>query len=106
MKTVLTLAAAAAATLTIPGVAQAQRYYSINERQGNQLARIDQGVRSGALTRAEAARLRSQFRDLNRLEARYRVNGLSAGERADLNRRFDTLSRRIYVQKRDRQVRY
>jgi hypothetical protein len=106
MKTVLTLAAVAAATLTVAAPAQAQRYYSINERQQNQFARIQQGVRSGALTRPEAARLRGQFRDLARLENRYRANGLSAGERADLNRRFDRLSQRIYVQKRDRQVRY
>jgi len=102
MKTVIALALTAAATLAVPGAAQAQRYQSINQRQANQFARINQGVRSGALTRPEAARLRAQFRDLARLESRYRVNGLSPGERADLNRRFDRLSDRIYVQKRDR----
>jgi len=106
MKTVLTLAAALAATVSAAAPAQAQRYQSINQRQQNQFNRIEQGVRSGALTRAEAGRLRAQFRDLARLEDRYRANGLSAGERAELNRRFDGLSRRIYVQKRDRQVRY
>jgi len=105
MKIMLTIAAALS-TLAVPAAAQAQRWQSINQRQGNQLARIDQGVRSGALTRPEAGRLRAEFRDLARLEDRYRRDGLSAGERRDLNRRFDGLSRRIYVQKRDRQNRY
>lgn len=67
--------------------------------------RIDQGVRSGALNRAEASRLRTQYRDLSRLEYRYRQNGLTQAERRDLDRRFDSLSSRIRVQKNDRQHR-
>ena len=102
----LTLALSAAAVLAVPGVANAQAYQSINQRQGNQLQRIDQGVRTGALTRPEARRLRDEFRDLAVLERRYRnSNGLSRFERNDLNRRFDALSRRIRVQKNDRQDR-
>jgi hypothetical protein len=96
---------AAAAMFAVPHAAQAQRYQSIDQRQANQLQRIDQGVRSGALNRAEASRLRAQFRSLVQLENRYRRNGLSVGERQDLNRRFDQLSRRIRVQKNDRQGR-
>lgn len=106
MKTFVAFALVTAATLSVPGAAQAQRYQSINQRQANQFARINQGVRSGALTRPEAARLRTEFRDLARLENRYRADGLSPRERADLNRRFDRLSQRIYVNKRDRQVIY
>jgi hypothetical protein len=106
MKTPLTLALAAAALFTIPAAASAQQYQSVNQRQANQLQRIDQGVRSGALNRAEASRLRTQFRDLASLEQRYRrSNGLSRGERADLDRRFDALSQRIRTQKNDRQGR-
>lgn len=103
----LILAITAAAALAIPGAASAQRgYQSINQRQENQFQRIEQGVRSGALTRGEARRLRGEFRSLDRLEGRYRAsNGLSAGERRDLDRRFDRLSRRIRSEKHDRQDR-
>src|SRR6185312_168762 len=68
-------------------------------------ARIDAGVRDGSLTRQEAMRLRGEFNDLSRLEARYRVNGLSYGERADLDRRFDALSQQIRFQRNDDQDR-
>ena len=106
MKKYLTLALSAAAVLAIPGAGHAQAYQSINQRQANQLQRIDQGVRTGALTRPEANGLRAEFRQLNRLEQRYRdSNGLSRGERNELNSRFDALSRRIRTQKNDRQDR-
>lgn len=95
-----------AAAVAVPTVANAQAWQSINARQARLEARINQGVRSGALTRPEAARLRSDFRALTRLEARYRVNGLSLGERRDLDRRFDALSARIRYQKHDRNHRW
>jgi hypothetical protein len=101
MKTFTLLAIAAVAGLATPAFA----WTSINARQANQFARIQQGVRNGALTQAEATRLRSQFYALNRLERRYRIGGLTTWERRDLDKRFDVLSRRIYVQKHDRQGR-
>jgi hypothetical protein len=97
---------AAASTLAVPVAADAQRWRPIDQRQATQFQRIEQGVRSGALTRREATGLRSQFASLTRLERQYRrSNGLSVAERRDLDRRFDTLSRRIRVQKNDRQNR-
>lgn len=80
-------------------------WQNINARQANLDARINQGIRSGTLTRAEATRLRAQFRDLSRLEARYRATrpGLTLAERRDLDRRFDALSSRIRFEKHDRQ---
>lgn len=98
---------AAIATLATPIAVQAAPWQNINARQQRLDARIDQGVRSGSLNRAEAQRLRSQFNDLVRLEANYRRSGggLSSRERADLDRRFDGLSARIKVQKNDRQAR-
>ncbi|WP_375402504.1 hypothetical protein [uncultured Sphingomonas sp.] len=106
MKKYLVLALSAAAALAVPGAANAQAYQSINQRQDNQFRRIEQGVRTGALTRPEARRLRAEFRDLTVLERRYRnSNGLSRTERGDLNRRFDALSRRVRMEKNDRQDR-
>lgn len=105
MKTfALALAATTALTLSA-GSAAAQGWMSINERQARLDDRIDAGVRSGDLTRNEALRLRDDFRDLARLEARYRYNGLSNWERGDLDRRFDTLSQRIRYERRDVQDR-
>jgi len=84
--------------------AQAQRWTTINERQRLLDDRIDAGVRSSQLNRREADRLRDEFRDIVRLEARYRGDGLSRSERTDLDRRFDALSRQIRDERRDRQV--
>ena len=76
-------------------------WQNINQRQANLDRRIDQGLRTGKISRAEAVSLRADFRTIARLENRYRANGLSTWERADLNRRFDTLSARIRVEAND-----
>lgn len=105
-KTLTLFAAAAASVLALSaGTASAQAWASINERQATLDARIDAGVRSGDLTRSEAAELRGAFNDVARLEARYRVDGLSAWERTDLDRRFDALSNRIRYDRHDDQAR-
>lgn len=110
----LVLAAATAAAL--PAAAQsygsrghayanghAQGYWQpINVRQTNLDRRIDQGLRNGQLSRREAVSLRGQFNSLLRLEANYRRGGLTAWERADLDRRFDRLSAQIRIERRDR----
>ena len=98
--------AVAASALAVAAPASAQAWQSINQRQANLDARIDAGVRSGDLTRAEAMRLRGEFNDLARLEARYRSsNGLSVSERRDLDTRFDRLSAQIRFERNDRQDR-
>lgn len=103
MKALLAAAAMAAIAVVAAPTASAQHYgapgywSSINERQDNLDRRIDQGVRNGSLTRREAALLRDELYELERLEARYRRSDgrLTAWERADLDRRFDALSARI-----------
>jgi hypothetical protein len=98
--------AVAASALAVAAPASAQAWQSINQRQANLDQRIDVGVRNGSLTRNEAVRLRAEFRDLSRLEARYRSSyGLSQAERRDLDRRFDALSARIRYERNDRQDR-
>ena len=81
------------------------QWQSINARQANLDRRIDQGVRNGTLTRSEAIRLRAEFRQIAYLEQRYRRTGggLNAWERQDLDRRFDRLSMRIRIERRDGQ---
>lgn len=103
----LSLVAVSTLAVAVPVAASAAPWQPINQRQDNLERRIDQGVRTGDLTRAEAQRLRAQFRDIARLERQYRRSGggLSARERMDLDRRFDRLSQRIYAQRHDHQVR-
>ncbi|MDO9609028.1 MAG: hypothetical protein Q7J26_10930 [Brevundimonas sp.] len=107
---------AAVASAALPAAAQSYGHHgrppvyqagygnwqSINARQANLDRRIDQGVRSGQLSRREATRLRGEFNGLLRLEANYRRGGLTAWERTDLDRRFDRLSAQIRNERRDR----
>ena len=101
----LILALTAAATLTVPMAASAQAWQSVNQRQANLYNRIDQGIRNGSLTRPEARQLQNRFRNIARLENRYRAGGLSLRERRDLDQRFDALSRQIRMERNDRQDR-
>jgi hypothetical protein len=78
----------------------------VNARQHRQQARIVHGVRSGELTRREAARLEARERHIRREERRYRADGvLGPRERADLNRDLNRTSRSIRRQKHDGQTR-
>jgi len=106
---------AAAASAALPAAAQSYGHHarppvhqtgyghwqSINARQDNLDRRIDRGVRTGQLSRREASRLRGEFNGLLRLEANYRRGGLTAWERADLDRRFDRLSAQIRYERND-----
>lgn len=98
------LAAGAASTAGAQGRWYGDRgqWMHIDARQEQLERRIDQGVRRGEISRGEAARLRAEFRDIARIEARYRVNGLSPRERADLDRRFDRLAAQIRIDRNDR----
>ena len=75
-----------------------------DQRQTSQERRIDQGVRSGALTRHEAVRLYQGQRRLQALESRIKADGRVTGrERAWLQQAQKEQSRSIYQQKHDRQ---
>ena len=102
---VIALAAASTLGIAVPTVASAAPWQSINQRQAHIDRRIDMGVRNGALTRNEAVRLRGQLASLERLERQYRRHGLTYRERLDLDRRFDKLSRQVYIERNDRQTR-
>ncbi|MDO8411210.1 MAG: hypothetical protein Q7S93_14245 [Phenylobacterium sp.] len=86
--------------------ARAPAWIPIAQRKANLERRIDMGQRNGAITRSEAVRLRAEFNNLQRLEHRYRQGGLTRWEMADLDRRMDELSARIYVERRDADRRY
>jgi hypothetical protein len=102
------VAAASLAGAAVPAFAQGPRpsdWQPLSQRQDNIERRIDQGVRSGALTRREARGLEGEFHSLLRLEDRYRRDGLNMRERADLQRRYDALAARVRFEKHDNQYR-
>lgn len=102
-------ASAPANAAPMPGYGYAGQgaWQNINARQARIEAKINQGIRSGALTRREAVQLRAQFNAISALESRYRASrpGLTMAERRDLDRRFDSLERSIRVEKHDRDTR-
>jgi len=102
------IAAASLAGAAVPAFAQGPRpsdWQPLARRQDNIERRIDEGMRSGQLTRREARSLHDQFRSLLRLEDRYRRDGLTVRERADLQRRYDALASRVRFEKHDFQRR-
>jgi hypothetical protein len=79
-----------------------RNWQPINQRQNMLENRIRAGIRSGHLSRSESARLRYEFQEIARVEARYRRNGLSYNERRDLDRRFDRLTDHLQIALNDR----
>lgn len=76
----------------------------VDRRQGRQGARINQGVRSGELTRKEAAGLKSQQQHVNRMERRAESDGVVTNrEQKRLENVQDRASKNIYRQKHDAQ---
>lgn len=102
-KILLTLVAASALTAAaLPAAAAPHGPNNINAHQAQIEQRINHGVRSHKLTQREATQLRAQVRQIARLEARYRVNGLQNWERQDLDRRLDRVGAQVTAQMRDR----
>ncbi|MFN3559035.1 MAG: hypothetical protein ACK4UQ_07080 [Brevundimonas sp.] len=106
----------AAASVAVPAVASAQSRHHDNgpryeqnrgwqpiaQRKYQLDQRIDVGQRNGQLSRREATRLRGELNGLVRLEYGYQRGGLSLRERQDLDRRYDSLSRQVRAERRDR----
>ncbi len=75
-------------------------------RQGNQRARIVDGVASGELTARETVRLTTQQRHIARTENRFKADGAyTARERAIVHHKQNKASRNIARQKHDGQIR-
>lgn len=81
--------------------------HGVNERQTNQQKRIFGGIHNDSLTNREAAKLTKREVGIARTEARYRASGdnFTKRERFNIERRQNHVSRDIYHQKHDAQVR-
>ena len=93
--------------LFVSGAALAQpRMPVADQRQDNQKARIDAGVKSGELTRREAVKLRTEQRAIRVEEKMAKADGVvTPAERAKLQRDQNKASRDIFRQKHDAQKR-
>jgi hypothetical protein len=89
MAAVGALAAAAA-----PALAQS---YDVNvaNREDNIRERISEAAREGDLTYGQAARLRTELRQIVDLDSRYQVDGMSGWQVRDLNSRLSLLASRL-----------
>jgi hypothetical protein len=84
----------------------AQRDPAVNQRQHNERHRIQNGVRSGALTKDEAKGLAMQQKSIRQEERSYKSDGaLTRSERKDLHQDLNAASRNIYQQKHDSETR-
>lgn len=74
----------------------------LNGEQARLAQRIDRAAYSGRISRREAQNLRYQLEEYQRLEWRYRRDGLSNWERRDLQNRLDRIERNLREERRDR----
>lgn len=118
-KIILTLAAVSALTATASAAsAQPGRDFGppafaapgagIDARQAMMAQRIDRSLRNGAISRREASHLKSELREIDRLEAAFRRSrpGLTQIEAAQLNNRLDRLAAQVRVDRHDREFGY
>lgn len=77
---------------------------NLDKREQKQAKRIEQGMKSGELTKKEAARLSAREAKLHADEAKAKADGkVTTKERAKLQHEANKTSRRIYRQKHDAQ---
>jgi len=79
----------------------------IKERQKHQQQRIDEGVKSGELTKKETLKLEAEQAKIRRKKRRFKRNDGEIGpkERAKLEQEQDKASKHIYKEKHDAQTR-
>ena len=78
----------------------------LNGDQARLSQRIDRAAYSGRISRREAQNLRYQLEEYQRVEWRYRRDGLSNWERRDLQGRLDRIERNLREERRDRDGRW
>ena len=89
-----------------PNSVSSQRMQTDVQRNVNQEARINQGVRSGQLTNKEVGSLERGQAHVDRAEAHAGANGrVGAGEQARIQRKENRQSARVYNKKHNENVR-
>ena len=90
-----------------PGFQQSEAFsQQVNTRQDRQMERIQQGMRTGELTRAEFLDLMDQQYQIRVMERHFQADGvLDAREFQRIDHALDLAGRNIRVEKHDRQAR-
>ena len=97
---------AALYSFVVPTAFAGDRDPGVNNRQRHQHSRIAEGVKSGALTHAEAKSLRAEQRAIRVEEVEFKSDGvLTRGERLELHRDLNESSRDIRREKHDNDTR-
>ena len=99
-KTLLTMAAVGALAVAAPAAAQtahANVGMGISHQITQLESRIQAGIQAGVITRTEARALRTELRQLRRLETQYSYNGLTQAERRDLRERLRDLRQDVRI---------
>jgi Tfp pilus assembly protein FimT len=105
MKLVKFATLAVAAAFALPALAQTQSTPRIDQRQANQERRIEQGEKSGALTKKEAKKLEKGQAHVQKMENKAVADGkVTAKERERIEHAQNKQSREIYKQKHDKQT--
>jgi len=105
MKFVTFFAAAAMTAIALPSLAQPHSTPRIDQRQANQERRIEQGEKSGALNKKEAARLEKGQARVQRMENKAVADGkVTPKERARIEKAQNKQSKKIYKEKHDKQT--
>jgi hypothetical protein len=100
------IAAAAVILSVLPVTQAAERDRGIDGRQARQEQRVDNGVRSGEVTRPEARNLNREARTIERKEQSYRADGrFSRSERRDVQRDLNRHGRHVYNARHNKQSR-
>ena len=105
-KIIIALAATTAFVGVAPAAAQYGGGYGAPIRSDQLQLQLQAGVRSGAISRAEAMPLRDQLMQLTRLERLYARDGISGRERADLQQRINSVRQGIRMAERNGDSRY
>jgi hypothetical protein len=93
-----------AGSLLVGGSTYAQSMYSIDQRQDYQQNRLEQGIRSGQITRSEAYRLEQGERAIDHAQARARADGVvTRQERYRIDQMADRQGQQVYRQGHDSQ---
>lgn len=80
--------------------------HSVDAREHRQHKRINQGVRSGQLTKEETKDLAAQQHEIRQEERQYRSDGkFTKEERKDVQQDMDKASKDIYQEKHDAETR-
>jgi CRISPR/Cas system-associated endoribonuclease Cas2 len=94
------------AALPLGALAQTKRTEDVDKRQANQQQRIDKGVKSGELTRKEAAKLRKEQDRIAKMEQKAMADGkMSKKEAARIKKAQDKASQNIKGERADKDLR-